>query len=205
MSNATNRKMKVILIPGMGCTPIAKSNWYSWFTEQVNKRENLTCTLDKFPDPYKCRESIWMPHVRDKLMQGEEPENTIIVGHSSGAACAMRLLESMDAAKPLAGCILVAAAYTDLGDEDERLSGYFNRPWDFHRMANGASRKIVLFHGTDDHLIPVKEARYIAEKLSFAKHFEYKEMHGHSHFFEPWPELLEAIDEIAATNTATTT
>lgn len=198
--------MKIILIPGMGCTPVKQSNWYAWFANQVNQREiktNVHCDLQNFPDPYKCRESIWLPHVMDKLMAGEQPQNVVVVGHSSGAACAMRLLERMGAQEqskqqqqPLAACILVAAAHTDLGDEDERMSGYFNRPWDFNSMASGAS-KIVLFHGTDDHLIPVKEARYIAEKLSFAQHFEYREMDGRSHFFEPWPELLEVLDEIA--------
>lgn len=194
--------MKVILIPGMGCNPVARSNWYSWFAKEINKRPNWSCDLGNFPDPYQCRESIWLPHVQ-KLMQGEPPENLVIVGHSSGAACAMRLLERMGQGvggggddKPLACCILVAAALTDLGDEDERLSGYFNRPWNFQDMAKGAS-KIVLFHGTDDHLIPVQEARYIAEKLSCADHFEYREMDGHSHFFEPWPEILEVIDALA--------
>ena len=183
--------MKVILIPGMGCAPVARSNWYAWFAKEINKRENVECDLQNFPDPYKCRESIWLPHV-EKLV--EDPEHTIIVGHSSGAACAMRLLEKTTE-KPLAGCILVAAAHTDLGDDDERFSGYFNRPWDWTRMAQGAS-KIVLFHGTDDHLIPVKEARYIADQLSFASHFEFREMENKSHFFEPWSEILDALDNI---------
>lgn len=183
--------MKVILIPGMGCKPVARSNWYSWFAEEMNKRDEVECVLQDFPDPYKCRESIWSPHVQ-KLVT--EPENTIIVGHSSGAACAMRYLER-STEKPLAGCILVAAAYTDLGDEDERRSEYFNRPWDWKRMARGAS-KIVLFHGTDDHLIPVQEARHIADELSFASHFEFREMEGMSHFFRSWPEILEVMDTI---------
>ena len=183
--------MKVILIPGMGCTPVIRSNWYAWFAKEMNKRDNVECDLQNFPDPYKCRESIWLPHV-EKLV--EDPENTVIVGHSSGAACAMRLLEKATE-KPFAACILVAAAYTDLGDEDERLSEYFNRPWDWNRMAQGAS-KIVLFHGTDDHLIPVKEARHIAQQLSSVSHFEFLEMAGKSHFFEPWSEILDVMDAI---------
>jgi len=193
--------MKVIVIPGMGCTPVASSNWYSWFAAEMQKRPNLDCVLQDFPDPYQCRESIWLPHVQSLIAGSDDDDDdddsgkeTIIVGHSSGAACAMRLLETV--AKPLAGCILVAAAHTDLGDEDERLSGYFNRPWNWNRMAQGAS-KIVLFHGTDDHLIPVTEARHIAQKLSFADHFEFREMPNQSHFFRPWPELLEAMDAIA--------
>jgi predicted alpha/beta hydrolase family esterase len=127
----------------------------------------------------------------------------------------MRLLESMASrGTPLAGCILVATAYTDLDDEDERRSGYFTRPWQWEQMIHGASQ-IVVFHGTNDHLIPVQEARYIANQLHrvLADHdnkssnnkqnratasFQYHEMKHQSHFFEPWPELLDAIDAIVS-------
>lgn len=187
--------VKVILIPGMGCTPVARSNWYAWFAQEMNARPGVTCELHDFPDPHKCRESIWMPHVQAMVTdQDNDPAETIIIGHSSGAACAMRLLE-LTQYTPLKACILVAAAYTDLDDPDERLSGYFGRPWDWPRMAAGAS-KIVLFHGTNDHLIPIQEARHIAQQLRFAEHFEFFEMDGKSHFFEPWPELLKVMDAI---------
>ena len=159
----------------------------------MGKRPNVECDLQDFPDPYRCRESIWMPHVQ-KLMADHDPSKIVVVGHSSGAACAMRLLEKMGASNPIAACVLVAAAHTDLGDEDERLSEYFNRPWNWNLMAQGA-KNIVLFHGTDDHLIPVNEARHIADKLSSAPHFEYREMNGKSHFFEPWSEILEVMDK----------
>ena len=135
-----------------------------------------------------------MPHVRALLTaDNNDPAQTIVIGHSSGAACAMRFLEQLDT--PLKACILVATAYTDLDDPDEALSGYFNREWNWQRMAQGAT-KIVLFHGTDDHLIPIREARYIAEQLRFAEHFEFCEMDGKSHFFAPWPELLQVMDAI---------
>ena len=199
----------------MGCTPVASSNWYSWLATELKKRPGVECVLHDFPDPYKCRESIWIPHV-EKLMAGGDGgggdgsccegdvvaaaaahTTTLLVGHSSGAACAMRLLEKAAATKtPVAGCILVAAAHTDLGDEDERLSEYFNRPWNWESMVQGVTKKIVLFHGTDDHLIPIQEARYIAEQLEFSDKFVFYEMSGKSHFFRPWPELLTAVDDI---------
>ena len=194
--------MKVILIPGMGCTPIESSNWYLWFCDQVRLRStgsssdtqtNVECDLYPYPDPYQCRESVWVPFVQTKI---DDPAQTIIVGHSSGAACAMRLLEQYgknDRTTPIRACILVAAAYTDLDDDDERQSEYFNRPWDWESIRRGCSTPIILFHGTDDPLIPVAEARYIAEQLT-SKYCDYRERKGKSHFFRPWDELLEAID-----------
>lgn len=186
--------MKVIIIPGMGCTPIATCNWYSWLQKNMQSREGVQCDLLSFPDPYKCRESIWIPFVQSQI---EDPMKTIIVGHSSGAACAMRLLETQSSLTkvPIKACVLVAAAHSDLGDDAERESEYFNRPWDWEQMKNGCANKIVLFHGTDDPLIPVGEARYIAEQLG-PQHVDYRERSDQSHFFKPWNELLDVIDEI---------
>ena len=252
--------MKVVLIPGMGCTPVARSNWYSWLARRCNNDrtdglKDIHCNLQDFPDPYQCRESIWLPFVESIIspstsdnddenndrndrsnINASRREDTIVIGHSSGAACAMRLMEkygqenlqnassssSSSSSSPqpqskLAGVILVAAAYTDLNDEDERRSEYFNREWDWEAMKYG-SKQTVLFHGSDDHLIPVSEARYIASKLgskdddsddeeqsttaattssSKEHNFKYIEMDGKSHFFEPWPEILEVLEELA--------
>jgi len=186
----------------MGCTPVATSNWYSWFAHEMRQRSGVTeCVLRDFPDPYQCKESVWTPFVTNDVGLDED---TIIVGHSTGAACAMRLLESepkraaMVSTTPsstsLRGVVLVAAAYTDMGVESERRSEYFNRPWNWEKMKQGAN-KIALFHGTDDPLIPVAEARFIAEKLK-GDNFEYYEMMGASHFFNPWNEILEVVDDM---------
>jgi predicted alpha/beta hydrolase family esterase len=183
--------MKIVLIPGMGCSPVATSNWYSWFASEMRKKPGLEVVMKDFPDPNRCRESIWIPFIKNEIGLDEQ---TIIVGHSSGAACAMRLLENDDV--KLRGAILVAAAHTDLGDEGERLSEYFNRPWNWDKMKLGADF-IHCFHGNDDHLIPVKEARYIAEKMR-GKNFQYTEMSGVSHFFHPWEEILAVVDKMIA-------
>jgi uncharacterized protein len=190
-----SRKIKIILIPGMGCTPIESSNWYLWFYNEMQKRcignPMVQCELYQYPDPYKCRESVWVPYVRSKI---DDPSQTILIGHSTGAACAMRLLEQYGKEQtPIYACILVATAHTDLNDDDERDSEYFNRPWGWEHIQKGCKERIVIFHGKDDPLIPVEEARYIAEKLG-PKYCEYRERDGQSHFFQPWEELLHVVD-----------
>ena len=100
----------------------------------------------------------------------------------------------------LRGAILVAAAYTDLGDAHEARSEYFSRPWDWDKMKTTGAQDIVCFHGEDDHLIPVAEARHIASKLK-GDNFEYMELPSASHFFEPWPEILEVMDRKFGGNT----
>ena len=94
------------------------------------------------------------------------------------------------------GCILVSAAWTDLGDDNERLSGYFNRPWEWAAI-KGNAQFIHQFHSDDDHLIPITEARHIAQNLQVAEgraEVVYEELQGHSHFFSPFQNLLQAIN-----------
>ena len=209
--------MKVILIPGMGCHPVLQSNWYNWFASELALRPKVTEPIvSDFPDPYSCRESVWVPYIENTL--GPLDENTILVGHSSGACAAMRILEKIGKnnnsnndsnlnQKQIAGAILVATAYTDGGDEREKASEYFDREWDWNAVRKGA-KQIHIFHSDDDHLIPVQEARFISNALQQVEeetdkqdekvklsNFEYHEMHGFSHFFEPWKELLTALDE----------
>ena len=122
---------------------------------------------------------------------------TVVIGHSTGALLAMKLLESVK----LFGVILVACAHTDLGDPGERASGYFDTAWDWEAMKSNATR-IQQFHSADDHLIPVEEARFVAAQLNGANH-DYRELDGYSHFFGPFQPLLDCIDkftEVAQSN-----
>ena len=102
-----------------------------WFSEVVCRT---------FPDPHRAREKIWVPFLQKQCAcvrpQPSPPPlgprlcsaqlmvaagctqdaNTVLVGHSSGAVAAMRLLEET----PLLGAVLVSACHTDLGDAGER-------------------------------------------------------------------------------------
>ena len=179
--------VKIIVAPGNGgCGQnTLQANWYGWFHGEMLKRGHDS-VCPNWPDAMLCRESQWVPFVVDTL--GVD-ENTIVVGHSTGALLAMRLAES----HKLLGIILVSAAHTDLGDSNERASEYFDKPWNFELQKKNV-QWIHQFHSIDDHLIPVDEARYIASQLKGNNH-TYEELSGHSHFFEPFQPLLDAVDK----------
>jgi predicted alpha/beta hydrolase family esterase len=179
--------VRFIIAPGNGgCGRNTKeTNWYGWFDEEMKKRGHESVCVN-FPDPDVCHQSKWLPFVRDEL---NADEDTVVVGHSTGALLAMRLLE----VHAVRGVILVAAAHTDLGDEGERASGYFDTAWDWEAMKPNATF-IHQFHSTDDHLIPVSEARFVAEKLAGENHV-YEELQGYSHFFAPFQQVLDCVDK----------
>eukprot|EP00656_Telonema_subtile_P014716 TRINITY_DN1759_c0_g1_i5.p2 TRINITY_DN1759_c0_g1~~TRINITY_DN1759_c0_g1_i5.p2 ORF type:complete len:195 (-),score=63.73 TRINITY_DN1759_c0_g1_i5:1460-2044(-) len=175
-------KPKVIILPGNGAGDVTNCNWYGWLASELEKRGVCReVILRNMPDPVTAREDIWLPFVREQM---KPDESTIVVGHSSGAEAAMRLLEGTK----LLGCVLVSACHTDLGDSNEAASGYYNRPWKWESIRDNA-QWIVQFHSEDDPFIPVSEAQHVAESLQS----DYRELQGYSHFFDPFEQLIDTI------------
>ncbi|CAF0725760.1 unnamed protein product [Didymodactylos carnosus] len=179
-------KQRVVIIPGMGCSA-RHSHWYYWLTCELAKIDNgqkYLCILEDMPDPAECKESIWIPFIKNEL---KVDENTIIIGHSSGSNACMRLIENTR----VKGVILVATSYTDLGSEGEKNTGYFNRPWNWELMRSNADW-IVQLHSVSDHLIPVNEGRYVAQHLK-TEYIEHARM-GH-YMVKQFPELASIIEK----------
>ena len=163
---------RAIIIPGNGCTPVRQCNWYAAMQADLQKTGLFSeVILKDMPDPYEAKEDIWIPFIKKEL--GIDMR-TIVIGHSSGAVAAMRLLEE----EATFGCVLVAACYTDLGCESERISNYYSRPWRWDRIQDN-TQWILQYHSVDDPLIPIDEGDYVAAQL----HSEYTKFSNRSHFF----------------------
>lgn len=144
-----------------------------WFPEVKTELEaaGLEVVAETMPDNYMARSSEWLPFLHDVL---NTDENSIIVGHSSGAAAAMRYAETHH----IFGSVLVAASYTDLGIRTERMSGYFDGPWDWEAI-KAHQNWIVQFAAANDPYIPIEEPRHIHKQLNtdyyedaYSGHFE---------------------------------
>lgn len=179
-----------VLIPGNGCGKnLNGCMWYPWLANKLtscrpvalndsSSASNSTDTdakespappstttstdriqmqLKGFPNHLEAYEHVWKPFAIDVLGLNE---HSILVGHSSGAACSLRLMEE----RPIAACVLVAAYDDDLGDETEAESGYFNRPFNYDKMVENCPI-IFQFHSKNDHLVPVAIARRVAAGL----------------------------------------
>lgn len=176
--------MKVIFLHGNGGGSV-KDNWFPWLKSELEKL-NVEVVAKDFPDPQTAKESNWLPFLKDELRADEE---SVLVGHSSGAVASMRFAEN----NKILGSVLVGACYTDLGDENEKLSGYYNRPWEWEKIKQNQNW-IIQFASTDDPYIPIEEARHIHEMLGT----EYYEMDNQRHFGDEvekpeFPELLEVV------------
>lgn len=175
-------KMRVAIIPGNGAGNIEHCNWYGWARRNLSKLPGVEAVLRNMPDPVLARESIWLPFMERELGCGP---NCIIIGHSSGAAAAMRFAERHE----VKGLVLVSAYTTDQGDATERASGYFSRPWDWQAIKKNAGF-IVQFGSRDDPFLPWEEQQEVAQALDTELH-EYQDQ-GHFQD-EEFPDLLSTL------------
>ncbi|XP_078000466.1 serine hydrolase RBBP9-like isoform X2 [Glandiceps talaboti] len=151
--------------------------------------ENVEAVLQNMPDPVIAREKFWIPFMHDELKCDED---TVIIGHSSGAEAAKRYAEKYK----VLGIVLVSSCITDLGIETERESGYYNRPWEWQKIKEN-TKWIVQFGSSDDPFLPWKEQQEVANNLSS----EFHKYEDRGHFGEPvFPELITVVKKHLTTS-----
>lgn len=181
--------MKAIIIPGNDNTLIT-NNWYPYVKDELEKL-GVEVIAENMPDPKFARKEIWIPFIKEKL-GGEE--NSILIGHSSGAVATLRYLED----NKCRFAILVACYYSHLDDELEKKSGYFDEPWKWDQIKNNAE-KIVIFASKDDPHIPISEPQLIKEKIG-AEYHEYRdEGHFGLNLKKEFPEMVIVVKKMLKT------
>lgn len=176
--------MKVIFIPGNGGGG-PNDNWFPYLKEKLEALK-IQVIASEFPDNILARESYWIPFLKKNLKADEQ---SILVGHSSGAIAAMRFAEK----NKILGSVLVGSYHTDLGLSTEIQSGYFDRPWDWSAIKHN-QKWIIQFAAPNDPWIPISEARFVHDKLNT----EYHELPDQGHFGGDYhklefPELFDAL------------
>ncbi len=156
--------------------------WAPWLKQELNSL-GFETTFETMPDSIIARSEYWLPFMKEYLKIGP---NDVIIGWSSGAVAAMRYAEE----NPILGSILVSPCYTDLDDDLEKQSGWYDTPWMWDAI-RANQEKIGLIYGDDDPYIPQNEFEFVAKQLQptiikvpMGKHFIEQ---------DTFPELLEYI------------
>src|SRR5258708_4592650 len=193
----SSQKIKAILIPGNGGSAWKDflkffslrpaDNWFPYVKAELEKL-GIKVLAPQFPDRFLARKKYWLPFL-EKL--GAD-QNTILIGHSSGALAAMAYAQG----HKILGSVLVAAAHTDLGMQTEKLSGYFDQPWQWQQIKQNQNW-IIQFASTDDPFIPIAEAEFVHQKLE-TEYYRY-ENRGH---FSSWDNLIEFPELVGAIKNA---
>ena len=171
--------MKAIILPGNNNCRIT-SNWYQQVKKELEDM-GIEVVAENMPDPKLARKEFWIPFIKERA--GKE-DDLILIGHSSGATAILKYLE--DNRCRLA--ILAGTYYTDLDDELEKKSGYFDEPWKWDNIKENS--KIIIFASEDDPYIDISEPRFMKGRLDA----EYHEFSSRGHFEDrEFPELVEAV------------
>jgi hypothetical protein len=128
---------------------------------------------EDMPDPFDAKESIWHPFILQKLGCDER---TLVIGHSSGAACLQRLVVPLSSLMANIDCcsvdcwksksskaLLLSRATTPTWamkasaeltlrslpwPSEEAVSGYFSRPWKWDSIKANAG--FIMQFGSED-------------------------------------------------------
>ena len=140
-----------MLIHGNGGSTV-EDNWFPYVKLELEKL-GLEVISKTFPDNKLARLKYWLPFLKDEL---KADDKTILIGHSSGAVATLRFAENNN----IYGSVIISASYTDLGEDSEKVSGYFDKPWNWEKIKSNQNW-IIQFASTDDPYIPITEPRYI--------------------------------------------
>ena len=177
-----------IILHGTDNTP--EGNWFRWLEKELQDRGY----------------DVWLPQLPDAQLPNAEKYNnlllshgfnfnddTILVGHSSGAVAILNLLQELPEGKKIKASYLVGAFKGVDGVEARKV--LFPKPFDFEKIKSRCG-KFVFIHSDDDPYCPLSDAEFLADKLGSKLVVE----NGQGHFnletgpqYKQFPLLFDLI------------
>lgn len=161
-----------VILHGTGAD--SHSNWFQWMKEELSERGYKVWVPD-LPNSMYPNSAANAKFVFDRWEFGQD---SLIIGHSSGAVLALYLLQNLPEDVVVDRAFLVSVFKDDLGWPN--LKDIFVEPLDWEKIKRGA-RKIILLHSDNDPYVPLGQAEFIAEELDA----ELIVKEGQGHFLIP--------------------
>lgn len=174
----------------------SKRHWYTWLKTELD-REGYTTWSPDLPqanNPNLTRYNDFIFSNKDFQFN----EETIIIGHSSGAVAILGLLQALPENALVNSVYLVGSFNQDLHAEGVHHEELFLVPFDFEKIKKKA-RKFIFVHSDDDPYCPLVQAEDLAQKtkgklivLKGQKHFSTTTA---GEAYKQFPKLLEIIQK----------
>lgn len=170
----------------------SQENWFPWLKEELEKRGYKVWVPD-LPGADKPNVCTYNPFILSKWQPNEE---SVIIGHSSGATSILGLFNKLDDDIKVDKAILVAGFRDNL--DWDALDDLFIYDFDWEEIKTKA-KEFILLHSDDDPYVPLEQGEFLKKKLG-AKLIVQK---GQKHFsvgsggekFKKLPILLELLGE----------
>ena len=182
-----------LILHGTGASPNA--NWFMWLKGALIGQGHKVW-LPQFPNSDKPNIQTYTEFLlSNKNFQYDD--QTIIIGHSSGAVEALHLLQVLPKTTKIKAEILVSAFKDSLGWDS--LNGLFTEPYDFDEI-KAHCQEFIFIHSDNDPYVPIEHAEFLATKTGG----QLLRFEGQGHFntelspnYKQFPELLGIISRFA--------
>jgi predicted alpha/beta hydrolase family esterase len=153
--------LRVVILHGAHGGP--DTNWFPWLSAELEAK-GMEVVRPQLPTPLGQSLSAWT-EAYDQVMRPLPPAATILVGHSLGAAFALRLVER--AREPFAGLFLAAGFIGALGlpDYDPINQSFFATPFDWPTIRAQKGHSARCWAADDDPYVPLARSQEIASHL----------------------------------------
>lgn len=189
--------LRVIVLHGAHGGP--DTNWFPWLHAALNA-EGIEVLRPRFPTPQGQSLKAWL-NTYDSAVKPLPLVPTLLVGHSLGAALALRLVER--AAKPFDGLFLAAGFIGALGlpDYDTINQSFFAGPFNWVDIRERKGSACRCWAGDNDPYVPLSRSQSVADCLGAPLEIVPGAGHLNSETgFNTFPQLRDAILD-ARTNT----
>ncbi len=197
---------RAVILHGTGGSP--ESNWFRWLESEL-KRRGLAVWLPQLPNTQRpsLREGADFVHAKAPFTLDED---TLLIGHSSGAILALILAQESSA--QLGAVTAVSVFHNDAATGDDSRLGnlphsYAAVEWDANSMLFDVpfnyslirqnARRLLFVHSDDDPYVPLQQAQYVADSCGAAMVI----IHGQGHFnleqsleYARFPKLVELLE-----------
>ena len=179
--------MNFFIIHGVYGHP--EENWFPWLKKELESM-SYEVIVPKFPTPIGQSLESWMKIF--SAYNGKINEETVLIGHSLGAAFMLNFLEQTS--KKIKAGILVAGYHKLLDNKFYELNkGFVDKQFNWEKIKANCG-KFFVFGSDNDEYIPVE----VTKELSSNLNAELNIVHNGGHLnkdagYEDFPLLLDTI------------
>jgi predicted alpha/beta hydrolase family esterase len=182
--------LRVIVLHGAYGGP--DTNWFPWLDAEL-QRAAIEVVRPRFPTPEGQSLESWC-QTYDRAVKPLASAPSILVGHSLGAAMALRLVER--AVEPFSGLFLAAGFVGALGlpAYDSINASFFEKPFDWNKIRERKGSACGSWAGDDDPYVPLQLSQELADHINVPLEV----LSGGGHLsdetdFTSFPQLRDAI------------
>ena len=182
--------MNFFIIHGIYGHP--EENWFPWLKREL-KAKGYEVIVPKFPTPIGQSLESWMQVL--KKYEDKINEDTVMIGHSLGAAFILNYLEQAN--KEIRAAFLVAGYHEVLENQFKELNKTFvDKKFNWNMIIENCEKFIVIGSDNDEY-IPIETTRQLAVLLDAELHIIKNGGHLNTKAgYDKFPQLLELIDKL---------